>query len=67
MLIHFENKQIEVEKIYDQGWEGIIVLDATTNQYYLCDLMWQGGGYVERVKKISAQEYVTFKDLGKAE
>jgi hypothetical protein len=40
MLINVENKQIEVEKIYDQGWEGIIVLDATTNQYYLCDLMW---------------------------
>jgi hypothetical protein len=67
MLINFENKQIEVEKICDQGWEGVIVLDATTNQYYLCDLMWQGGGYVERIKKISEQGYVTFKGLERVE
>jgi hypothetical protein len=67
MLINFENKQIEAEKICDRGWEGIIVLDTKTATYYLCDLVWYGGGYVDIVKKISEKEYISFKNLGKIE
>lgn len=67
MLIDFENKHIEVEKICDRGWEGIVVLAIKTNQYYLYDLVWHGSSYIDRIKKISEKEYVTFKNLGKTE
>ncbi|RZJ91765.1 MAG: hypothetical protein EOO60_07605 [Hymenobacter sp.] len=51
MLINVDNKQIEAEKIYDRRWDGIIGLEAKTGTYYLCDLVWHGGGYVDRIKK----------------
>jgi hypothetical protein len=67
MNINFENEQIEAEKICDRGWDGIIVFDAKTGAYYLYDLVWHGGGYVDRIKKISEKEYINFRDLGKIE
>lgn len=67
MIIAFENKQLEVEKICDRGWDGIIVFDTKTSRYYLYDLVWYGGGYVDRIKEISEKEYASFRKLGKIE
>ncbi|MBO2012192.1 hypothetical protein [Hymenobacter negativus] len=63
MLIEIEKKQIEVEKIYDRLWEGIVFFAAQTNQYFFSDLGWCGGGYVERIKEITESDYRAFREL----
>lgn len=63
MKIRLEGKEVEVEKIYDKGWEGIVLYSKKENQYYLYDLLWHGGGYVDRFLKISRDEYLEFESL----
>lgn len=62
-ILRFENREIEVEKVHDKGWEGLVLFDQNENQYYLYDLLWHGGRYVDRVLKISKTEYLEFEGL----
>ena len=56
-----DGRDATVVKIYDKGWEGIVCEDINTRDYYIEDLMWISGGYVERVRLISAEQFNRFK------
>jgi hypothetical protein len=66
MVLIVDNQPVEVEKIYDCGWDGIVFFAAPTTRYFFSDLGWHGGGYVERVNEITEAEYQAFRQRGEA-
>lgn len=60
--IQFEGREIVVVKVYDKGWEGIVYQHANTGEYYIEDLMWIGGGYTDRIRAMSAEEFERFSN-----
>ena len=64
--LHLDGIAIPSTKVLDRGWEGIVYRAKADGRLLLAWLEWRNGGYFERVRELSEQEFEKLRQRGNA-
>ena len=57
-----DGNKIPVREILNRGYEGIAYQSTSSDKLFLLELEWRNGGYFERVRELSREEFEAWKE-----